>query len=127
MHGTTIDRRAIRFEYIVKSIYKPSVFLILARHYAWSCHLCAKARMSITEGAPAHGQPAHLLPMTYKSMVSAWLEEDTPGFDYGGFVVGEDPAEAHLLAKSPVSASAPFPSLLPHHIIIIFFFFFVDH
>lgn len=59
--------------------------------------------MSVTEGAPGHGKVAHLLPQTYKRLVSQWLEEDTPSLDYGGFVVGEDMAEARLLGKSAVS------------------------
>jgi hypothetical protein len=54
------------------------------------------------EGAPAHGTVAHLLPTTYKRLVAEWLEEDTPSLDYGGFVVGEDLAEAKLLGKSKV-------------------------
>jgi nicotinate-nucleotide pyrophosphorylase (carboxylating) len=58
-----------------------------------------------TEGAPVHGTLAHLLPPGYKRQVAAWLEEDTPSFDYGGFVVGEEPAEAKLLGKSKVSFS----------------------
>ena len=42
-------------------------------------------------------------------MVSAWLEEDCPSFDYGGFVVGESTAEAKLLGKSPgMVAGLPF-------------------
>jgi len=57
---------------------------------------------STKEGAPAHGSVAHLLPLTYKRMVSEWLEEDTPSFDYGGFVVGEEVSEARLLGKSEV-------------------------
>ncbi|KAF2121990.1 Quinolinate phosphoribosyl transferase [Lophiotrema nucula] len=56
----------------------------------------------MAEGAPAHGTVAHLLPQTYKRLVSEWLEEDTPSFDYGGFVVGEELSEAKLLGKSPV-------------------------
>ncbi|KAF2427660.1 nicotinate-nucleotide pyrophosphorylase-like protein [Tothia fuscella] len=64
---------------------------------------------SIKEGAPAHGTVAHLLPQTYKRMVTEWLEEDTPSFDYGGFVVGDDEAEAKLLGKSKgVVAGVPF-------------------
>ena len=59
--------------------------------------------MDKKEGAPAHGSPAHLLPPSYKRMVASWLEEDTPSFDYGGFVVGEEMAEARLLGKSEVS------------------------
>ena len=58
--------------------------------------------MAHVEGAPAHGAVAHLLPQTYKRMVASWLEEDTPSMDYGGFVVGEDMAEARLLGKSKV-------------------------
>ena len=59
--------------------------------------------------ASNHGNVAHLLPQTYKRMVSAWLEEDCPSLDYGGFVVGETSAEAKLLGKSPgVIAGVPF-------------------
>jgi len=38
-------------------------------------------------------------------MISEWLEEDTPTFDYGGFVVGDEMAEAKLLGKSAVRPS----------------------
>lgn len=63
----------------------------------------------VTEGAPAHGTVAHLLPQTYQRLVSEWLEEDTPSYDYGGFVVGEAHAEARLLGKSHgVVAGMPF-------------------
>src|SRR5262245_38102174 len=52
---------------------------------------------------------AHLLPPSWKTQVTAWLAEDTPSFDYGGFVVGEKPAAASLLCKSPgVVAGIPF-------------------
>ncbi|CAK4001387.1 Nicotinate-nucleotide pyrophosphorylase [carboxylating] [Lecanosticta acicola] len=65
--------------------------------------------MPITEGAPRHGNPAHLLPPSWKKSVTLWLEEDTPSFDYGGFVVGDSPAEARLLAKSKgIIAGVPF-------------------
>lgn len=60
----------------------------------------------MVEGAPAHGKVAHLLPLTYKRYVSEWLEEDTPSFDYGGFVVGEEQSEAKLLGKSEVRSQA---------------------
>lgn len=56
----------------------------------------------VKSGAPAHGNAAHLLPPHYKQTVSEWLKEDAPSFDYGGFVVGESPAEARLLGKSAV-------------------------
>lgn len=56
-----------------------------------------------------HGNPAHLLPPSWKRTVSEWLDEDTPSFDYGGFVVGDGPAEARLLAKSQgILAGVPF-------------------
>lgn len=48
------------------------------------------------------GSVNHLLPPSYKRMISAWLEEDCPSFDHGGFVVGEEVKEARLLGKSPV-------------------------
>ncbi|CAL1701157.1 unnamed protein product [Somion occarium] len=41
----------------------------------------------------------HLLPPSWRTQVSAWLAEDTPSFDYGGFVVGEAPREAFLLVE----------------------------
>lgn len=52
--------------------------------------------------ASAHGNLGHLLPLNYKRLISEWLEEDCPSFDYGGFVVGESEGEARLLGKSPV-------------------------
>lgn len=55
--------------------------------------------------ASHHGNTAHLLPTGYKKMVSAWLEEDCPTFDHGGFVVGENMAEARLLGKSAVCSA----------------------
>ncbi len=65
--------------------------------------------MASKEGAPAHGNPAHLLPPSWRKTVGLWLEEDTPSFDYGGFVVGDGPAEARLLAKSAgIVAGVPF-------------------
>ncbi|KAA1466713.1 nicotinate-nucleotide diphosphorylase [Dentipellis sp. KUC8613] len=54
---------------------------------------------------------AHLLPPSWKTQVTAWLAEDTPSFDYGGFVVGEDQREAFLLGKgkqTAVLAGVPF-------------------
>lgn len=43
--------------------------------------------------------------------MTAWLAEDTPSFDYGGYVVGEDLREAFLFGKgiqAAVLAGAPF-------------------
>ena len=56
-----------------------------------------------------HGLLPHLIPPTYRSTISAWLEEDCPTYDYGGFVVGEAPAQARLFAKSTgLVAGIPF-------------------
>ncbi|CAG8066846.1 unnamed protein product [Penicillium salamii] len=52
--------------------------------------------------ASAHGDLRHLLPGNYKRHITAWLEEDCPSLDYGGFVVGESEGEARLLGKSKV-------------------------
>jgi nicotinate-nucleotide pyrophosphorylase (carboxylating) len=43
---------------------------------------------------------AHLLPPSYNGQILNWLREDSPSFDYAGFVVGETPRRATLLAKS---------------------------
>ncbi|KAI0306865.1 Quinolinate phosphoribosyl transferase [Multifurca ochricompacta] len=54
---------------------------------------------------------SHLLPPSWKSQVAVWLAEDTPSFDYGGFVVGEAPRKAFLLGKGSkraVLAGTPF-------------------
>jgi nicotinate-nucleotide pyrophosphorylase (carboxylating) len=52
---------------------------------------------------------SHLLPVNWKSAVTQWLVEDTPSFDYGGFVVGESIQSAQLFCKSSgVLAGVPF-------------------
>ncbi|OJJ43366.1 hypothetical protein ASPZODRAFT_146080 [Penicilliopsis zonata CBS 506.65] len=59
--------------------------------------------------AAAYGDLRHLLPGNYKRLITAWLEEDCPSFDYGGFVVGETQGEARLLGKARgVVAGVPF-------------------
>ncbi|KAH9482760.1 Nicotinate-nucleotide pyrophosphorylase [carboxylating] [Psilocybe cubensis] len=53
----------------------------------------------------------HLLPPSWKTQVAAWLAEDTPSFDYGGYVVGEVLREAFLFGKGSqpaVLAGSPF-------------------
>lgn len=53
----------------------------------------------------------HLLPPSWKPQVTAWLAEDTPSFDYGGYVVGEAEREAFLFGKgkqTAVLAGVPF-------------------
>ncbi|KAJ2769333.1 nicotinate-nucleotide diphosphorylase (carboxylating), partial [Coemansia nantahalensis] len=53
--------------------------------------------------------PAALLPTTLARTVEAWLAEDIPSFDYGGYVVGDDEKSATLYCKSPgVLAGVPF-------------------
>ncbi|KAF2218632.1 nicotinate-nucleotide pyrophosphorylase [Elsinoe ampelina] len=73
--------------------------------------------MAHIEGAPAHGSPRDLLPPSWTSIIPQWLAEDTPSFDYGGFVVGTAPAEARLLAKSPGTlAGVPFFEAIFSHL-----------
>lgn len=56
-----------------------------------------------------HGSLEHLLPASWKAQITAWLAEDTPSFDYGGFVVGDVPRTATLWAKSSgIVAGVPF-------------------
>ncbi|RMZ83920.1 hypothetical protein DV737_g1506, partial [Chaetothyriales sp. CBS 132003] len=69
--------------------------------------------MSAHPSGPAppssHGTLADLLPSHITSQVTTWLAEDTPSFDYGGFVVGSAPRTAQLLCKAPgVLAGVPF-------------------
>ncbi|KAE8348700.1 Quinolinate phosphoribosyl transferase [Aspergillus coremiiformis] len=57
----------------------------------------------------SYGDLRHLLPVNYKRLVTSWLEEDCPSFDYGGFVVGESDGLAKLLGKAKgVVAGVPF-------------------
>ncbi|CAH1761544.1 2668_t:CDS:2 [Entrophospora sp. SA101] len=52
---------------------------------------------------------SYLLPLSYKEDIKAWLKEDVPSFDYGGFVVGNTLENAILYGKSPgVLAGVPF-------------------
>ncbi|KAI9285881.1 Quinolinate phosphoribosyl transferase [Umbelopsis sp. AD052] len=52
---------------------------------------------------------AHLLPNGYKAQIAQWLQEDTPSFDYGGYVVGESDQKAVLYCKAEgVLAGVPF-------------------
>jgi nicotinate-nucleotide pyrophosphorylase len=56
-----------------------------------------------------HGSLEHLLPVSWKSQITAWLDEDTPSFDVGGFVVGDHQRTATLWGKSSgVLAGVPF-------------------
>lgn len=56
-----------------------------------------------------HGSLANLLPSHWKTQITAWLAEDTPSFDYGGFVVGDGQRTATLYAKSGgIVAGIPF-------------------
>lgn len=59
--------------------------------------------------ALAHGNPADLLPIGWKAQITSWFQEDTPSFDYGGFVVGSSPRTATLYGKSrAILAGVPF-------------------
>ncbi|KIX09146.1 nicotinate-nucleotide diphosphorylase (carboxylating) [Rhinocladiella mackenziei CBS 650.93] len=62
-----------------------------------------------THVSQSHGTLADLLPSHFTTDITAWLAEDTPSFDYGGFVVGSSPRIARLLCKSTgVLAGVPF-------------------
>jgi hypothetical protein len=70
-----------------------------------SCLLPSSVRMTSSESYE------HLLPPSWKAEVTAWLAEDTPSFDYGGYVVGEAEREAFLFGKgkqAAVLAGSPF-------------------
>lgn len=57
----------------------------------------------------SYGNLRDLLPSHWTTSVTSWLAEDTPSFDYGGFVVGSSPRTAQLLCKSPgILAGQPF-------------------
>lgn len=63
----------------------------------------------MTDLPSSTGTLAHLLPPSWKAQITSWLAEDTPSFDYGGFVVGEAPRTATLWGKSAgVLAGVPF-------------------
>jgi len=52
---------------------------------------------------------AHALPPCVNELVNIWVQEDVPGFDIGGYVVGEKEETAHLYCKSlGVIAGIPF-------------------
>ncbi|KAG4304349.1 hypothetical protein PORY_002324 [Pneumocystis oryctolagi] len=57
----------------------------------------------------AAGDFKNILPNYWKRIVEAWLQEDLPHFDYGGFVVGEKQEKAVLYGKSEgILAGVPF-------------------
>ena len=58
------------------------------------------------------GDVSHLLPPSWKSIVTTWFQEDCPSFDYGGLVVGETPEIATLYGKSKVRNSIVEPCLI---------------
>lgn len=58
-----------------------------------------------------------LHPVKLKKLIQDWLLEDTPSFDYGGFVVGEREESATLFCKSPgVLAGVPFFDAVFHEL-----------
>ncbi|XP_029462657.1 nicotinate-nucleotide pyrophosphorylase [carboxylating] [Rhinatrema bivittatum] len=60
--------------------------------------------------ASTRAELCHLLhPVALKRLAQDWLQEDIPGFDHAGFVVGDEQETAVLLCKSPgVLAGVPF-------------------
>ena len=67
------------------------------------------ADLPLSTSASHHGSLADLLPSHFTTQIIAWLAEDTPSFDYGGFVVGSKSRTAQLLCKSAgILAGVPF-------------------
>lgn len=61
------------------------------------------------DNTTSYGDLSDLLPPHWTTQVTHWLAEDTPSYDYGGFVVGSQTRVAHLLCKAPgVLAGRPF-------------------
>ncbi|KAI6035095.1 Quinolinate phosphoribosyl transferase [Pisolithus orientalis] len=61
----------------------------------------------------------HLLPPSWRVQVGDWLAEDTPAFDYGGYVVGEAERIAFLFGKGKqlaVLAGCPFVTEIFHQL-----------
>lgn len=61
----------------------------------------------------------HLLPPSWTTQINAWLAEDTPSFDYAGYVVGEAEREAFLFGKgkeTAVLAGVPFFTEIFHQL-----------
>lgn len=51
----------------------------------------------------------HTLPANWQRLVQTWLDEDLPGFDVGGYVVGDKEETAILYGKADgVLAGRPF-------------------
>lgn len=51
----------------------------------------------------------HTLPANWQKLVQTWLDEDLPGFDVGGYVVGDKEETAILYGKADgVLAGRPF-------------------
>ena len=68
---------------------------------------------------PGHNSFEHLLPPSWKQQVGGWLAEDTPSFDYGGYVVGDTLREAFLFGKGSqpaVLAGSPFVNEIFSHL-----------
>ncbi|KAG8218655.1 Quinolinate phosphoribosyl transferase [Butyriboletus roseoflavus] len=62
---------------------------------------------------------AYLLPPSWTAQVNTWLAEDTPSFDYAGYVVGEAEREAFLFGKgkqTAVLAGVPFFTEIFHQL-----------
>ncbi|KAI0967807.1 Quinolinate phosphoribosyl transferase [Xylaria arbuscula] len=56
-----------------------------------------------------HGSLEHILPPSWTAQITAWLAEDTPSYDYAGYVVGEKEHTATLWGKSAgIIAGVPF-------------------
>lgn len=60
-------------------------------------------QLSADTGLASGQNLAHILPPSWREDIPRWFAEDTPSFDWAGFVVGEQEQEAVLWGKSGVS------------------------
>lgn len=101
----------IVFSRIHRSISAISLRLAAILRVGVSASSSARTVLGISALMGTSHQFQHLLPPSWRSQVQTWLAEDTPSFDYGGYVVGEAEREAFLLGKggqTAVLAGVPF-------------------
>ncbi|XP_071790878.1 nicotinate-nucleotide pyrophosphorylase [carboxylating]-like [Asterias amurensis] len=72
---------------------------------------------STYSGVSSFNIPSVLHPTAVQEAVKRWLLEDTPSFDYAGFVVGDLEETAVIICKSPgVLAGVPFVEAVFHEL-----------
>jgi len=85
---------------LVSGINLPLVLVSLLKAIINTTH-----NMSTASDLQSGQNLGHLLPPSWTQDIPRWFQEDTPSFDWAGFVVGEEEQEAWLLGKSGVRVS----------------------